>query len=356
MKILHIFGAVVAVHLAVFLVIFAVPGCRSTGKSPQASSPSADNQSVAPASASGESSPLTPPSTDGSSPVVAYAAQPGVRYSPTRPGTPTAAEVAPAGREDKGARAGTSYLVMRGDSLWAVAKKHGVNVHELAKANNLKPNAALQIGQKLVIPAASAESAIAAIPENSGPTHTVKSGETLGQIARMHGTTVNTLKRMNKLTGDMVRPGKVLLLPEGSVSVMDAPASAKSVAAASVPRSGDSVKHVVKLGENLGSIARRYGISVGELVTTNHIQDPARIRPGQELVIPGWSAPKTSQPPPAAPPASITLPEPPPIAPAESPSPLTPVSDPGAQGNSQVPVIRIEDPNRPADSGAPRVP
>ena len=361
MKILHIFGAVVAVHLAVFLVIFAVPGCRSTGKSPQASSASTDSPALASADASADSSPFASPGADGSSPTVGYGASSSVRFSPTRPGTPAASEAAPiAAPASNGAKAATTtYLVARGDSLWTVAKKNGVSVNELVKANNLKSNATLQIGQKLVVPAAASTAAAgagASSPEANGPTHTVKGGETLGQIARTHGTTVNTLKRMNKLTSDVVRPGKVLLLPEGSVSVMDAPAAAKSASAPAATRNGNSVKHAVKTGETLGSIARRYGISVGELVTTNNIQDPAKIFLGQELVIPGWSAPKTAQPAAVSAPASVTFPEPSPIAPAESASPLTPVTVPDAQNNSQVPVIRIEDPNRTFGSEAPRIP
>ncbi len=353
MKILHIFGAVVAVHLAVFLVIFAVPGCRSTGKSPQASSASTDS----PALGTADSSPFAP--------APAYAAQPDVRFSPTRPGTAAVSEAAPlvaAGDYAAKAAAPSSYLVVRGDSLWTVAKKSGVTVNDLVKANNLRSNSTLQIGQRLVIPAASAAAAGASSSDIAGPTHTVKSGETLGQIARTHGTTVNTLKRMNKLTSDMLRPGKVLLLPEGSVSVMDAPASARASSTPAAARGGAAVTHAVKAGETLGSIARRYGISVGELVTTNSIQDPAKIRPGQELVIPGWSAPKTTQPASVPSPAStstpatVVFPEPPPITPAESTSPLTPVTDPDAQNSSQVPVIRIEDPNRTFGSEAPRIP
>ena len=37
MKLVKIFGVVMSVHAAVFLFIFAIPGCRSTGKKPAAS-------------------------------------------------------------------------------------------------------------------------------------------------------------------------------------------------------------------------------------------------------------------------------------------------------------------------------
>ncbi|MBX7121292.1 MAG: LysM peptidoglycan-binding domain-containing protein [Opitutaceae bacterium] len=342
MKILHIFGAVVAVHLAVFLVIFAVPGCRTTGKSPASSSSSAESSSAAVSPV--ETSPLAT-ATEGASPVVAYAAPTSVRFSPTRPGTAEAVAAAPASAVTN-AKPATTYLVTRGDSLWSIAKKHGITVAELSKANNLRSNAALQIGQKLTIPAATAVSHAAASAggaDQTGPVHVVKSGETLGQIARMHGTTVNTLKRMNKLSGDMVRPGKVLLLPEGSVSSMDVAPAVKATPSTS-SRGSNPVKHAVQPNETLGAIARRYGISVGELVTANNIQDPSRIRFGQELIIPGWSAPKSASAPAETKPAA--QPEPAPITPAEQASPLTPVAEPAAQNNSQIPIIKIEDPSR----------
>lgn len=342
MKILHIFGAVVAVHLAVFLVIFAVPGCRTTGKSPASSSSSAESSSAAVSPV--ETSPLAT-ATEGALPVVAYAAPASVRFSPTRPGTAEAVAAAPASTVTN-AKPATTYLVTRGDSLWSIAKKHGITVAELSKANNLRSNAALQIGQKLTIPAATAVSHAAASAggaDQTGPVHVVKSGETLGQIARMHGTTVNTLKRMNKLSSDMVRPGKVLLLPEGSVSSMDVAPAVKATPSTS-SRGSNPVKHAVQPNETLGAIARRYGISVGELVTANNIQDPSRIRFGQELIIPGWSAPKSASAPAETKPAA--QPEPAPITPAEQASPLTPVAEPAAQNNSQIPIIKIEDPSR----------
>ncbi|MBP8256812.1 MAG: LysM peptidoglycan-binding domain-containing protein [Opitutaceae bacterium] len=344
MKILHIFGAVVAVHLAVFLVIFAVPGCRTTGKS--SASPSASTDGSPQAGASVEAPPLAPAS-DGSSPVVAYAAPASVRFSPTRPGTAEAVAAAPAAAVAS-SKPATTYVATRGDSLWSIAKKHGITVGELTKANHLRSNAALQIGQKLSIPAhevtpGAASSANAA--DQMGPTHVVKSGETLGQIARLHGTTVNTLKRMNKLSGDIVRPGKVLLLPEGSVSSMDSTPAAK-VAPSTATRGSSPVKHAVQPNETLGAIARRYGITVGELVTANNIQDPSRIRFGQELIIPGWSAPKSAAAPAETKP--VTQPEQSPITPAEPVSPLTPVTESSAPNNSQIPVIKIEDPTRTA--------
>ncbi|UDQ97333.1 LysM peptidoglycan-binding domain-containing protein [Lentisphaerota bacterium WC36G] len=47
---------------------------------------------------------------------------------------------------------GGSYTVKSGDSLWVIARRYGVKIAELAAANNIKKNAVLKVGQKLVIP------------------------------------------------------------------------------------------------------------------------------------------------------------------------------------------------------------
>lgn len=343
MKILHIFGAVVAVHLAVFLVIFAVPGCRTTSKSPNALR-EGDAPPVGTNAPVGDASPLTPAPVGAGAgdpaPTVAFPASQSVRYSPTRPNSPMAAAVQPAA--PTGVTPATTYVVVKGDSLWKVAQKHHLTVAELAAANGLNPNAPLKLGQKLMIVAktsapSGASGAVAggggAAEPSGGPVHDVKSGESLSVIAKMHGTTTGTLRRLNHLKSDKVVVGQKLALPEVSASVTESTAS-RSVAASSV--SGGTVKHVVKTGETLGAIARRYGVSRNELGLVNNITDPLKLRAGQELVIPGVAAPKT------APPAPTPAPGAPP---AETvPSLFQPVTDPVAPPvKDAVPTIQIED-------------
>jgi LysM repeat protein len=51
------------------------------------------------------------------------------------------------------------------------------------------------------------------------------------------------------------------------------------------------VKHTVKSGETLGTIAKKYGVKMADLGAANNITDPQKIYAGMELVIPGWKAP-----------------------------------------------------------------
>jgi len=112
MKLVKIFGVVMGVHAAVFVCIFAVPGCRSTVKKPVA---------AAPVTGAATDSPVA--GTEGNSPVGGTTEAPAadvsaVRFSPTRPGSPIAVEsTAPA------ATAPATYSVAKGDNLWTIAKK-----------------------------------------------------------------------------------------------------------------------------------------------------------------------------------------------------------------------------------------
>ncbi|MCW5548687.1 MAG: LysM peptidoglycan-binding domain-containing protein [Opitutaceae bacterium] len=295
MKILKIFGIVVGIHVFALILIFANPGCSaSSAKSREAAAPPASSATVSlPPLDYGSStgSPVTAAPLNGpdASPITAApilfnpdapATSAGTRFSPTRPGTPAAgvlqappvADVLPV----------STYTVVRGDSLWSLAKKNGLTVAELAAANRPRPTPPLcNSARKLVIPAKSA------VPAPS-----------------------------------------------------PAPASAEVVE----PKpAAEAVVHVVKAGETLGAIARKYQVTVGEIATANNITDPGKIRPGRELVIPGWKAPgarpaaeapATTRPVQAAPAApTIRLP-----APDED-------LDAGLKPKSDVPVIKIDEPS-----------
>jgi LysM repeat protein len=286
MKLVKIFGAVMAVHAAVFMFVFAIPGCRSTGKKSVSSAPATD----------ASSSPLAAAPYDPLSPIGESSAPSGdvgaIRFSPTRPGTPTAAEVT----------APETYTVVKGDNLWSIAKKHGVTVKELTAANKLRADSTLQLGQVLVLPGKSAAPAAAA-----------------------------------------------------TSSV--APAAPAASAATS------AVTHVVKAGETLGGIAKKYQTKVGEIATANNIADPTKIRVGQTLKIPGGQSVSSAKPAaaPAAPaaPAAFTPPAAAPVAPlspsfaspfetvAPAPAEESPFITPAAPGDA--PLIRVE------ESGAPRI-
>jgi LysM repeat protein len=114
---------------------------------------------------------------------------------------------------------------------------------------------------------------------------------------------------------------------------------------------------VVKPGETIGVIARKYQVKAQDLLVANNIADPRKIRAGQELVIPGATAASVASPsvsagpasPPATGPAATTSPAPVP-APAETPPPVNQDLDAGIKSQGNVPVIKVD------DNGEPKAP
>ena len=93
------------------------------------------------------------------------------------------------------------YIVTSGDSLWKIANQYGLTVNQLKQLNNLTSDN-LEIGQELKI-----KNNIAKDETN---VYTVKSGDSLWKIANQYGLTVNQLKQLNNLTSDNLEIGQKL--------------------------------------------------------------------------------------------------------------------------------------------------
>lgn len=96
-----------------------------------------------------------------------------------------------------------SYTVRPGDTLWLLANRYGTTVDEIKRLNRLTGDM-LQIGQVLQIPVSQAQQYI---------TYTVRSGDTLWLLANRYGTTVDAIKRLNGLSGNNLSIGQVLRIP-----------------------------------------------------------------------------------------------------------------------------------------------
>lgn len=96
-----------------------------------------------------------------------------------------------------------TYIVKKGDSLYSIARTYNTSVDKLKEINNLTSNA-LAIGQVLKIPSSD---------ESSNLVYTVKKGDSLYNIAREYGTTVDAIKKLNNITSNTLSIGQKLLLP-----------------------------------------------------------------------------------------------------------------------------------------------
>ena len=119
---------------------------------------------------------------------------------------------------------------------------------------------------------------------------TVKRGDTLGAIARRHNSSVPKLQQLNGLSGHLIRPGQKLLLAPAASDVAaashDAAYTMQLAQLQQLQRSlpgVNSLRHRIRRHETLSTIAQRYGVSVAQLQGWNNIRNAHRIRAGQTL-------------------------------------------------------------------------
>ena len=134
----------------------------------------------------------------------------------------------------------------------------------------------------------------------------VRQGDTLYSLARSHNVAVSALMKANGLRDPNLHLGQKLVIPAGATKVV-APHASTTLASAGkatktnglsnqaeqVPAaSGDSAAadgetYKVQNGESLYGIARKLNVKVSELARVNNISDPAKMKPGQVLLVPG---------------------------------------------------------------------
>ena len=118
--------------------------------------------------------------------------------------------------------------------------------------------------------------AAAAPGYQSGGVHVVQRGETLSQIAQRYGVSMAALAQANGINNpNFIYSGQRLRIP----------GAAGSSGTGGTTASGGV--HVVRAGENLSSIAARYGTSAAALARANNLANPNRIYVGQRLTISG---------------------------------------------------------------------
>ncbi|MGB5750331.1 MAG: LysM peptidoglycan-binding domain-containing protein [Desulfobacterales bacterium] len=122
-------------------------------------------------------------------------------------------------------------------------------------------------------------------PQRAYVYHRVRNGETLSVIARKYRTSVRSIMRANNLRrSNYIVAGKRLKIPRRGYMQSSPPTVQK-------PRSGQAVNHIVRKGDSLFTIAKRYGTTTKKIQELNHLTTTT-LQKGQVLIIfPGKSQP-----------------------------------------------------------------
>lgn len=156
-----------------------------------------------------------------------------------------------------------THVVRSGETLSDIASDHGTTVRELVDANDLSDPNLIVAGQSLEIPGGGGGS--------GSSTYVVQNGDTLGAIARKFGTSVRALVEANGITNpNLIHAGKTISIT-GSSSSTSTTAALSTGSGSGKQLAGQ--RHLVKSGETVAGIARKYGISASDFQRWNGIQD-----------------------------------------------------------------------------------
>jgi len=182
------------------------------------------------------------------------------------------------------------HPVRRGDNLWNIARKYGVSVSAIKGYNKLRGrNPILRVGQVLLVPLSNIRKDSPRISHTnyqpspiSGKTYRVRSGDTLWGISRRCGLSVNRLKTLNNLSSSRLKIGMLLKIQSNSKSVVQ---NNRKIQPVSKRSSAES--YIVRRGDTLWGISQKSNVSVKQLQKANGLSRTSRIYKGQRLTIPG---------------------------------------------------------------------
>ncbi|MDA2920412.1 LysM peptidoglycan-binding domain-containing protein [Desulfobacterota bacterium AH_259_B03_O07] len=212
------------------------------------------------------------------------------------------------------------YIVKKGDNLYDISRKFNISVNNLKKANGLK-NHRLDIGDKLLIPGSNGQ--VNKVPTNKVNNHeyAVVRGDTLGGIGSKFGVTVKRLKSANNLKNNYIKIGQLLIIPimpqtdaknnivtgnvekdtiapkkqedwvpETKVTLHSNSkkynSNSKEFQKTTAEKLPTNNRYIVKNGDNLYDISRKFNISVNNLKKANGLKNH-RLDIGDKLLIPG---------------------------------------------------------------------
>lgn len=195
-----------------------------------------------------------------------------------------------------------TYHAKRGERMESIARKFGISLAKLRDVNDLPSRKKFAQSRQLLVPsnkngikpiampnagnvadlsesfsASSNETYADEIEPAQTTRHTVKKNESLGLIAKRYGTSSKQLMALNHLKSTRLKAGQKLLVTTGKTSLVAAK-SGKLIA------SKRKTHYIVKRGDTLDSIARRFDVASTDLKRWNNIPG-SRIIPGDKLTV-----------------------------------------------------------------------
>jgi membrane-bound lytic murein transglycosylase D len=183
------------------------------------------------------------------------------------------------------------HKVGPGETLGEIARSYRTTASSIAEVNNLDPDDGVKAGTRLIIPVTPRHESTALAFSKHPTIYKVRKGDTVLTVADDFSVPVEKLRRWNHLKGNSLRAGRTLRIyrpvarAEASEKrVASRPASRKSRSESQLQAKSRTVRHRVRKGETLSSIAESYNTSVAALRRDNG-RTVSHLRAGDVLVV-----------------------------------------------------------------------
>jgi N-acetylmuramoyl-L-alanine amidase len=182
-----------------------------------------------------------------------------------------------------GASAVGSYTVQAGDTVAAIAGRHGLSTASVLALNGLGWKSLIFPGQVLKLSVGA--SAVATPSTQEGGRYTIATGDTVSRIAARFGVPVDAVLSVNGLSwSSIIYPGQTIAIPPAPAPKIELVA-AVTPAEAPAPAPVTS-NYTIQSGDTISSIASRFGVSTQAVLDANGLSSSSIIYPGRTLVIP----------------------------------------------------------------------
>jgi membrane-bound lytic murein transglycosylase D len=189
------------------------------------------------------------------------------------------------------------HKVRKGETLASIARRYKTSIGAIRAANRLSKREDIDVGQRLTIPVSYAKRSSDRSQKSEKATrYVVRRGDTLAALARKYDTTISDLKKINHMEKDILKTGQVLRIGKASEDSTqetkkedrdDSGGKAKSSAKAQASKSSETSvkKYTVKKGDSLNRIAKENNMTLDKLCQLNSLARKHNIYPGQVILI-----------------------------------------------------------------------
>ncbi len=203
-----------------------------------------------------------------------------------------------------------TYTPRRGEKLAAIAQRFGISLDRLKEINTIAGRKNLSAAQTLLVPISKSGNApvlAVNIPDQApshepaspgrNSTHTVAKGDTVLNIAKRYGMSVAQLKNQNHLKSNnlsrgqkltvlaTVKPEKATVLAQAKQAPVKTSRDKPLVLAKNSADPAKRAHYVVKRGDTVFSIARRFNVAVNDLQRWNNLPANYSLQPGNKLTV-----------------------------------------------------------------------